>query len=393
MSNHDIDYPDEAADIVCINPRKKRVRAILRGLAAHRRLTIFELAGLDIRPAPLSDSYMRAALGSASRQPGTGLMGAAKRIFLQWQYNWCYHRLDIEPRRIVACWNGLKGHRFLALSAARRRGHTTLYLEEAPLPGRLTVDFTGINYGSSLPLRSDFYHRWLAENPDINPIAWRSFRSTLNARKRRPGSVAQHRSDESGLAQQNFIFCPLQVPGDSQITVYGDWVTSIDAMIGYLEDAAAAMPEGWHIRVKEHPGARVSFAERLLALGDKRIVLDNHTDTMEQVAASSAVMTINSSVGFESFFFDKPVLVLGHAFYAFDQLATKVKSASHLTDLLTAPENLTFDATGRNAFMCYVTERHFPIEEDIVDGKTTLDDIIARDEARDRILRRLGQTR
>lgn len=345
-----------------------------------------------MRPAPLPDNDMRAALGSAARQPGSGLMKAGKRAFLRWQYNWCYHRLKPEPRCIVACWNGLKGHRLLAISAARQRGHAALYLEEAPLPARLTVDFAGINYGSSLPRRTDFYHHWLAANPGIDPDAWRSLRPTLTARKPRHSASAGQRPVGADLSQQNFIFCPLQMPGDSQITVYGDWVKSMDAMIGHLEKAARALPEGWHIRVKEHPSARVSFAKRLVGLAHKQLVLDNQTDTLEQVAASRAVLTINSTVGFESFFFDKPVLVLGHGFYAFDRLATKVQSYAQLTDLLAAPEKLSFDAAGRNAFMCYVVEQHFPRESDVVAGNTTLDDIVARDRARDDILRSLEAT-
>lgn len=389
MATHHIAYSVENADIIAFNPRKKRVRAILRGLASQRKLTVFESVGLDPRSAPLSEHELRSAVFSAQKRPINGLMHTAKRLFLRWQYNWCYRRLQPTRPGIVVCWNGVKGHRFLALVAARRQRHSTLYLEEAPLPGRLTVDFAGINYGGSLPRRSDFYQRWLAENPAIDSTAWRVMRSGLSARKPSRRQKVKQRPADTELSRQMYIFCPLQVPGDSQITVYGDWVKSMEDFVDHLETAADCLPEGWHLRVKEHPSARVSFTERLSGATRHRIILDNETDTFEQVAASRAVLTVNSSVGLESFFFEKPVLVLGHAFYAFDQLATKVRSREELSDYLTAPEELSFDSVARDAFMSYLVEQHFPCEVDIVAGRITLDNIVARDRSRDELLRQL----
>jgi capsular polysaccharide export protein len=389
MATHDITYPAENANIIAFNPRKKRVRAILRGLANQRHLTVFESVGLDLRSAPLSEQELRSAAVSAQKRPINGLMHKAKRLFLRWQYNWCYRRLQPTRPGVVVCWNGVKGHRFLALVAAQRQCYSTLYLEEAPLPGRLTVDFTGINYGSSLPRRSDFYQRWLAENPAIDATAWRAMRSGLNARKASRRHKVKRRPADTDLTRQKYIFCPLQVPGDSQITVYGDWVKSIDDLIDHLEDTADCLPEGWHLRVKEHPSARASFTERLSEATRHRIILDNVTDTFEQVAASRAVLTVNSSVGLESFFFEKPVLVLGHAFYAFDQIATKVRSREELSEYLAAPEELSFNPVARDAFMSYLAEQHFPCEADIVAGRITLDNIVARDRSRDELLRQL----
>jgi capsular polysaccharide export protein len=272
----------------------------------------------------------------------------------------------------------MKGHRFLALSAARRCGHIPLYLEEAPLPGRVTVDFHGINYGSSLPRSPKFYLKWLEGNPHIDPNAWRSMRGQLTAGLAKQTQTTGGGSGSESLPQGKYIFCPLQMPGDSQITVYGDWLRSIEDLVKHLE-GAAALPDGWRLIIKEHPRTRVSLAAKLASLATKRIVLDNVTDTMGLIADAEAVVTINSSVGFESFFFDKPVIVLGHAFYDFHPLATKVGSGAELKALFKKPDTLTFDTPTRNAFMSYVTEQHFPREDDIVAGKLTLDDIIKRD--------------
>ena len=327
---------------------------------------------------------------SAQQQARSGLGRAAKRAFLRGQYNWACRYLPREPPKVVACWNGLKGHRRLAMEAARVNGHATLFLEEAPLPGRITVDLAGVNAASSLPRLPDFYHRWQADQRNLDPLAWRRVRSELAPRPAATRRDVRQTAGRGDLANQPYVFCPLQVPGDSQITVFGDWIASVEEMIDHVVAASAALPDGWHLRLKEHPSARRSLTGRVAAMSGGRVVLDNDTDTMEQVAAARAVLTINSSVGFEALFFDKPVIVLGHAFYGLDGIVTRARSRPDLERCLAAAGALSFDAALRNAFMSYATEVQFPFEETVKTGGFTLDDVIARDRARDRVLLDIG---
>jgi len=386
MSNHDIVYPTPGASVVGIRPRYDRVRAIIRGLAGERDVRFLPQVGIDPRPAPIPAGIMEAATQSAQKQARGGFSRASKRAFLRGQYNWAYRHLPPNPPSVVACWNGLKGHRRLVMEAARVNGHATLYLEEAPLPGRITVDLVGVNAASSLPLEPEFYLNWQSSRPDLDATAWRRIRSDLVPRQAAKRRDVHQKEGGADLANEPYVFCPLQVPGDSQITVFGDWIASVEEMIDHVASASAALPDGWHLRIKEHPSARQSLARRIAETSGGRVVIDNETNTMEQVEASRAVITINSSVGFESLFFNKPVIVLGHAFYDVKGVVQKAISRDALDEFLSRPEALTFDSGLRDAFMSYVTEVHFPFEDDVVTGNVTLDTIIERDRRRDEIL-------
>lgn len=265
--------------------------------------------------------------------------------------------------------------------AARELGHETLYLEEAPFSGRITVDRSGVNFGASLPRRIDFYHAW-AEARSAQAGAWRHLGEKLVPRAASKRTDVQQADAPEGLGEENYIFCPLQVPGDSQLTVYGDWINTVDAMIDALGEASTRLPPGWHLRVKEHPSAKKSFGDKLGSLLSDRFRVDNSTNTMTQIAHSKGVLCVNSSVGLQTFFFDKPVVVLGHAFYGFDGLATKAGGQEALNALLSAPEALAFDARARDDFMNYLNKAFFPSEADIVAGRYTIEDLYARDQER-----------
>jgi capsular polysaccharide export protein len=383
-------YPAEGAALVGIRPRNDRVRALMRGLAGGRGVRFLSHVWIDPRGAPLPAGVLDDAAVSAQK-PGRGGLGTAvKRAVLRGQYNWSHRHLPPDPPLVVACWNGLKGHRRLAMEAARRNGHATLFLEEAPLPGRITADLAGVNAASSLPRLPDFYRHWLAGRPDMDPAAWRQIRAGLTPREATQRQDVHQRAGGPDLAARPYIFCPLQVPGDSQITVFGDWIASVEAMLDHVIAASASLPAGWQLRIKEHPSAKQSFAARIAAKSGRRVVLDNQTNTIDQVAGAHAVLTINSSVGFESLFFDKPVIVLGRAFYAIEGIATIAASRSALERSLARPADLGFDPGLRDAFMSYVTQVQFPREDAVAAGRYTLADIVARDRARDDLLTEIG---
>lgn len=265
------------------------------------------------------------------------------------------------------------------------------------------MDFGGLNYESSLPRDMAFYRAWLREH-DVEPTGWKRLRSEIKPRdtafyrawlkkhsaeptgwKRLLGRIKPHvprkRNDirqvdaTTDLAAERYIFCPLQTH-----SVFGDWVTSIDPLIDVLHAASRHLPEKWHLRLKEHPKSKVNFSRKIMELENERFRLDNTTDTMQQVAAAHAVVTLDSCVGFEAFFYDKPVLVLSKAFYGFGGLAEKVDSIEALCDMLSNPHALGFDAGARNAFMSFIIEESwFPKTEDVIAGRYTIEDVIARD--------------
>ncbi|MCE8458764.1 capsular polysaccharide export protein, LipB/KpsS family, partial [Rhodovulum sulfidophilum] len=211
---------------------------------------------------------------------------------------------------------------------------------------------------------------WAAADPSRQGEAWRGLGRGLVARASRRADVGQAGAEALSDAGP-FLFCPLQVPNDSQITMFAGWVESVEGMIAALARASAALPPGWHIRLKEHPSAKTSLAEPLAAaLADAggRLVIDNATDSFAQLAASQGVITINSSMGLQAFFHDKPVIVLGEAFFAIPGLTAPAESEAALAALLAAPGDLGFDPALRAAFMTYLDRVYYPKIEETLDG-------------------------
>lgn len=335
--------------------------------------------GLSLRGYPESDARAKAALAVAKRQPRGALGKWLKYWLIRLQYNWARRYFTRHPDRIAVCWNGLTGSRRAYMAGAQDAGAARLFVELAPFPGRATLDPDGVNAQNSLPREGAFYRGW-AEGQGGVDDSWRVLGANLTARASRRADVGQAGAEALADAG-NFLFVPLQVPNDSQITLFAGWVQSVPGMLSALAEAAQALPEGWHIRIKEHPSARTSLAGPLadaLAQANGRLVVDNQTDTFEQVRASAGVITINSSVGLQAFFYDRPVIVLGQAFFAIDGLVHVAPDADAFQALLTAPDKLTFDPDLRAGFMTFLDRIYYPRISTDPQGNVSLDPDDAR---------------
>ena len=320
------------------------------------------------RGFPESTGRARGALEVAKRQPRSRLGRALKFALLRGQYNWARHHFARHPGDVAVAWNAMTGTRRVFLDGARDAGAAALHAELAPFPGRVTLDPAGVNAAAGLPRDPAFYHDWAARAPGRGGGAGPAVRVGLRAPapRRRATSSAPARP-----AEGRFLFCPLQVPNDSQITLFGGWTRSVAGMIEALADSADALPEGWHLRLKEHPSARQSMAAaiaRAAARAPERVVIDNSSDSFALLAASGGVVTINSSMGLQAFFHDRPVIALGQAFWALPGLAEPAGGPAALRRLLASPEALSFDAALRAAFMNYLDQVYYPVADPLPDA-------------------------
>jgi capsular polysaccharide export protein len=252
-------------------------------------------------------------------------------------------------------WNGLTGSRMAFLAGARDAGARTLHVELAPLPGRITLDPAGLNAEGSVPRDPDFFRHW-ARGRDLS--GWREAGAGLTARASRRADVGQ---GGGALPESPFLFCPLQVPGDSQVTLFAGWTGGMVGFVQALGRAAAHLPPGWHLRLKEHPSARVPLGPLLAPLVEGgRVVVDNATDSFAQMAAARAVVTLNSSMGLQAFFHDRPVITLGRAFYALPGLVLAAGDQAALDALFADASALGHDTALRAAFIAWLDQVYYP---------------------------------
>jgi len=340
--------------------KERLFAALARADDGGRRLWVVPVSP---RGFPETAARAREALRVAKRRPRSRLGRALKFALLAGQYNWARRHFGGHPDRVAVAWNGMTGTRRVFLEGARDAGAAALHAELAPFPGRVTLDPAGVNAAADLPRDPAFYQAWAAADPARRSEAWRRLGAGLTARAPRRGRPARAAPPPP---EGRFLFVPLQVPNDSQITLFGGWTGSVAGMLAALAEASAALPEGWHLRLKEHPSARLSLARDLAAAAARapgRIVADNAGDSFALLAASQGVVTINSSMGLQGFFFDKPVIVLGEAFWALPGLVQRAGSAGDLARLLAAPAALGFDPALRAAFMTYLDRVHYPVAD------------------------------
>lgn len=337
-------YPEE------FNARKSAVfRALAEEAGGARRLW---LVPLSPRGWPDTRARVDAALGRAKKPGKTALGRLLKRLLLTGQYNWSRRYFTRHPDHVAVAWNGLTGGRKLFLDGARDAGAAVLHAELAPLPGRTTLDPAGVNAESSVPRDPDFYRG------QPRSEGWRAMGQSMQARPSRRADVQQVIGD---LPDTPFLFCPLQVPDDSQIRLFSGWCEDYAGFVAALTEAVQHLPEGWHLRLKEHPSARESIAGLLgplLATG--RAILDNGSDSFAQLAASRGVVTLNSSMGLQAFFHDKPVVVLGRAFFALPGLVVPCDGQKDVNAAFAMAEGLGFDPDLRDRFMGWLDRVYYP---------------------------------
>ena len=308
---------------VCLTPRKKRkkkcniIDAVLSPLGSVRWINT---PSVSLRNWPETTHRTDQALICSKQIPKNPVAQEAKRILVVSRYNWARSFFAKRPNAVAVCWNGLKGSGRVFMDGALDAGVRRLFFEWAPLPGRITIDPCGVNFANSLPRDIVTYLNWFAAS-GLGPNNWRSAGHGIEQRP--PLEPLSSECIGSHKITEPFLFAPLQTPGDTQPRFFGGNFRTVEAFVDALCLASAHLPVGWHLRVKEHPTAPHTIAEYLGGKENLRVVLDNATDTFELVAASRGVVTVNSSVGLEALFFDKPVIAAGQCFWAINGVAQK----------------------------------------------------------------------
>ncbi|MDP3194849.1 capsular biosynthesis protein [Tabrizicola sp.] len=303
---------------------------------------------------PETASRAEEAYAAALRPRRPSALAWPQKQFYAFHYNGIRNWFERHPDRIAVAWNGLNGLRRIFMDAARDAGARTLYFELAPFKGRITCDPVGVNQANGLPRTAEFYLDWMTRST-AQADEWRRYRTNIAQR------VPAHAKPD-GTAQAKpagpYLFAPLQVPGDSQLRLFGGRFRTVPDFIEALICAAEALPEGWHLKIKEHPTSPISFADRLVGRS-QRVILDNRSDTFALVDGSAGVVTVNSSVGLEAMFFDKPVVACGECFWAIPGVAETASDPAALAAAFTQPEAWSFSSVARGAFLTYLLDEYY----------------------------------
>jgi hypothetical protein len=149
-----------------------------------------------------------------------------------------------------------------------------------------------------------------------------------------------------------FVYFPLHVPGDMALTMRSP--EHLDQLT-LIEQILRVTPPRFTVAVKEHPAMIGACDGRRLKEMSRRYpqlqILPPSTNNYDVIRASRLVVSINSKSGVEALLLEKPIIVLGDAFYSSCPL---VKRVENHTDLKTAVPAL-------------LKNYHPPVEEELVD--------------------------
>lgn len=252
----------------------------------------------------------------------------------------------LEPGLVIVSGDARPSAR-LAIAAAQRHGARVLYFEQGPF-GTTFLDPHGVNANMGThvldlettpqdppapppgqsPARPGPERRkpWLrATDFAVSLIpGWpREYRSALPLRRPARGHGALVRA-ATGPAPEGAVLLALQVPQDANFLVHGCFA-DFESLVRLV---AASLPPGQHLAVREHPKFLGRYEPGLYQLisEDPRLSLQRGVPGAQAIAQACAVITINSMMGLEALMAEKPVFILGEAYY---QAACARASAPH----------------------------------------------------------------
>ncbi len=219
------------------------------------------------------------------------------------------------------------------LSDPKRR----LFIENGYFKNTYQIDPLGVNADSSIPRNPQFYRSLSFQKPNKKILS--------------PVRQTKHKSDEAILLPSTFIFVPFQVESDMQITKHSPWIKDMKHYYQVVHKLAECYPQ-LNFVIKEHPNTRRIISKNLPK--HDRIIFQNGRDTKELIELSSAVMTLNSTVGIEAIVASKKVFVLANATYAISGLVLIARNFIELKSCIEALPDWEIDTKIQASFLDYI---------------------------------------
>lgn len=154
-----------------------------------------------------------------------------------------------------------------------------------------------------------------------------------------------------------YLYFPLHVPDDAALTIrspeYFDQLSLIDLL-------SKAIPRNFKLYIKEHPArvGAINFTKlkNLINLNDNISLIDPLVNNFDLMSSSKGVITINSKSGAEAILLNKPVFVLGDAFYSYSSPAIYINDIKKIYDILYSEKILSHKFNHKNLQINYFNQ-------------------------------------
>lgn len=228
---------------------------------------------------------------------------------------------------LLLVWNGIT-HSFqtAGVEVARSMNIPVIFLERGLIPKSIFYDFEGINAESSIgknPL-------W-QEQPHLLTDS-RLFSKIKEIVINTGGGLVAESSQTSMITLENYVFFPLQRDTDSNILFNSPYVKNMFSILSTLNSWIFQYQKNISILVRPHPeDPKYHYTKHLIF---DNLIIQADGSLLETIEKSSRVMTVNSTIGFTSLIFDKPVIALGKSVYSGRALCAEPADIGELQTLL-----------------------------------------------------------
>jgi len=294
---------------------------------------------------------------------------------------------ESEQIDAVFIWNGTDREGRVAITLAREIGLKTLFGENGYLPDTIQIDPAGINYAASVTRRvaaaidnvvidpetyAGLEHRiqllhsgkpWAVNKPMVKASPWASLVSELRnfswekLARSLPGNKG---IPESVPLPSRYIFIPFQVEADSQLILYSPLVgQSMDRFLSLCLNAVRQVAPECKLLVKLHPAnlGQIDYGPLMKKYPD--VLFQKGGSSARLIESSEAVITVNSTVGFEALTYYKPVLTVGESLYNVAGVVYHVKSEGEFAGLLAEALSKPVDRDRINKMLYYLYDNYF----------------------------------
>ena len=266
-----------------------------------------------------------------------------------------------EKPDAIMVWNGSGLVSSLACSLAKDYDARCIYGENGYFPGTMQLDSEGANdYASIKPKVKEFLKEFAPTSKQINSFnelltLYRDDKSlylkidnpTKPSFLSKLQDITRNRIRETQLTvksnqlinktltkmPEDYVFVPLQVHGDSQLIIHSPvYGQDLDAFVKDIAASIASIDSELSLIVKLHPKDSRCYDQLSLALPGTIFVKD--IPAKDLIRHARAIVTINSTVGFEALLFNKPVVTAGSNFYIGHGFTFDVNQRSELTNQL-----------------------------------------------------------
>jgi len=216
----------------------------------------------------------------------------------------------------------------------RKHNKPVYTVERGGLPNCIYIDKNGYLFNSSS------YHKENWDKP-LNKIQLKNISTYIKNMKTTKSTLENQKSKR--ISKNDFfkfikvkkpltIFVPFQTRCDSVTVMWSDWVKNLLGFQKVISQIAKENPNILFL-VKDHPHESV----QRMPITSPNIKSVNYLHYKDCIDYSDIIITINSSIGLQSMFWKKPVIIVGSAYFQHEGLNCKANNKEEIIRLIKNP--------------------------------------------------------